>query len=142
MNKEQTKIYKNIISLNNPVKRYDLLIGFMNSLFVDSLNGLNLTSLINIDEINISDADDILKHLISIKQELKQYTEQLKTINERMKKLNTIKQVINQLIIGDETTNETNTSTSNEELNIEELENMIKRLESLNVEAINKVILH
>lgn len=138
MNKEQTKIYKNIISLNNPVKRYDLLIGFMNSLFVDSLNGLNLTSLINIDEINISDADDILKHLISIKQELKQYTEQLKTINERMKKLNTIKQVINQLIIGDETTNE----TTNEELNIEELENMIKRLESLNVEAINKVILH
>ena len=87
-----------------------------------------------------------LKHLISIKQELKQYTEQLKTINERMKKLNTIKQVINRLIIGDETsnetTNETSNETSNDELNIEELENMIKRLESLNVEAINKIILH
>ena len=135
MNRQQSQTFKKILSISNPLKRYEALHLFINSVFVDSLNGLNLTSLMNIDEVDVSNAEDILSHMLKMKRDLMSYCEQLKMLNERMKKMKTINKVLS-LVVGDE--DELKMSNDgDDELNVNEIEEMVKRLDSLNVESIN-----
>ena len=135
MNRQQSQTFKKILSISNPLKRYEALHLFINSVFVDSLNGLNLTSLMNIDEVDVSNAEDILSHMLKMKRDLMSYCEQLKMLNERMKKMKTINKVLS-LVVGDG--DELKMSNDgDDELNVNEIEEMVKRLDSLNVESIN-----
>lgn len=136
MNKQQTQTFKKILSISNPLKRYETLHLFINSVFVDSLNGLNLTSLMNIDEIDISNAEDILSHMLKIKRDLMSYCEQMKMLNERMKKMKMINKILS-LVVGDGGGIDNIESFNEDELNVNEIEDMVKRLDSLNVESIN-----
>ena len=110
----------------------------MNGVFVDSLNGLNLSSLLNIDEIDTSSAEDILSHLLKIKRDLVSYSEQLKALNNKMKKLEMINRIL-ELVVGESELNDDGVEKTNL-INSEEIDEMVKRLDSLNVESINKII--
>lgn len=138
MNKQQSQTFKKILSITNPLKRYEALHLFINSVFVDSLNGLNLTSLMNIDEVDVSNAEDILSHMLKMKRDLMCYCEQLKMLNDRMKKMKTINKVLSLVVGAAATSDELKMSNDeDDELNVNEIEEMVKRLDSLNVESIN-----
>ena len=134
MNKQNNNTLKKILSITNPIKRYETLHLFINSVFVDSLNGLNLSSLLNIDEIDISNAEDILTHLLKIKKDLVDYSKQLRVLNERIKKQQTINAILS-LVVSNSSNEEKQTL---ETLDVEEIDEMIKRLDSLNVEVISE----
>lgn len=141
MNKEQQKTLNNIMKVNNPIKRYEMLLMLFNNVFIDSLEGLNLSSLIDIDTVNINNAEDVLSHIMKIKKDLINYNEELKKVNERIIKQNKINKILKALSneeVNDESENDENNNYS---LNIQEIEDIIKHIDSLNIETVNKWIL-
>ena len=142
MNKEQQKTLNNIMKVNNPIKRYEMLLMLFNNVFIDSLEGLNLSSLIDIDTVNINNAEDVLSHIMKLKKDLINYNEELKKVNERIIKQNKINKILKALS-NDESENDENDENENEtySLNIQEIEDIIKHIDSLNIETVNKWIL-
>lgn len=139
MNKEQQKTLNNIMKVNNPIKRYEMLLMLFNNVFIDSLEGLNLSSLIDIDTVNINNAEDVLSHIMKLKKDLINYNEELKKVNERIIKQNKINKILKALS-NDENDDE-NDDENNYSLNIQEIEDIIKHIDSLNIETVNKWIL-
>lgn len=143
MNKEQQKTLNNIMKVNNPIKRYEMLLMLFNNVFIDSLEGLNLSSLIDIDTVNINNAEDVLSHIMKIKKDLINYNEELKKVNERIIKQNKINKILKALS-NEESESENEDDDENDEnnysLNIQEIENIIKHIDSLNIETVNKWI--
>lgn len=143
MNKEQQKTLNNIMKVNNPIKRYEMLLMLFNNVFIDSLEGLNLSSLIDIDTVNINNAEDVLSHIMKLKKDLISYNEELKKVNERIIKQNKINKILKALSNeGSENDDEDDENDENNySLNIQEIENIIKHIDSLNIETVNKWIL-
>ena len=139
MNKEQQKTLNNIMKVNNPIKRYEMLLMLFNNVFIDSLEGLNLSSLIDIDTVNINNAEDVLSHIMKLKKDLINYNEELKKVNERIIKQNKINKILKALS-NEESENDENDDESNYSLNIQEIEDIIKHIDSLNIETVNKWI--
>ena len=141
MNKEQQRTINNIMKVNNPIKRYEMLLMLFNNVFIESLNGLNLSALVDIDTININNAEDVLSHIMKLKKDLISYNEELKKVNERIikqNKINKILKALSQNEADDETNDENNDETNM--LNIQEIENIIKRIDSLNIETVKRLI--